>query len=628
MTPNAHDPPAPQRSSLSWPPPGLETVYGRLWPLIALLAIGDVVLLLPLLVAVGTRQHFASLGPFGQNWWFLIVTTTVGVLIIVGSLERVVRLAWDAGRAARNGHGWLTILHVVSDGTRDTGFLLQGARQFTGLAPKERTPILYLRLAAAALHLSAVLLMPVGFVVGVLLGRWSWAGPPVLWVLAVWIPLLVLLLGSFARLAAFVLGRAVRRPKHLPRVSVMIRSEISSWNEQSRELGGVDGPTPGAAGRGTAFSLSAVALAIAGVIVVGATGLLALAGTIPPILASIAIPSFSTIEARLQQAEVYRPFRLDADPSVTAVVAGEALQSLLHVGQRRELVDYERAPARVYEHRFISDSLREWLTPAWVRETIEDGAQNLSAEDRRLLDSAAAHPGFAEFATIAAAAEADIIGTRYATFPDSVSPVAMRIPRYSALRNGSSILLASASVHLAEGRPARAERAIREVISTGFVLMDDGPTLIDNLFGARLVQNGGRALGYYLRRTGRAGEADQLDAISAHLKRATERLGQRRLGPSVERATRAMPRVVTDTMSPLGLRWEFYSTVSTFASCNNLFTIVFGPGEEYRKWVEEARASLVRRESDAEMFRFLSRGWFGIGGCLPILGGLQLLNAV
>ncbi len=623
MTLDASDPPAQQQSSLSWPPPGLEALHGRLWPLVALVAIGDIMLFLPLLVAVGTRQHFASLGPFGENWWFLIVTTTLGVLILLGSLERVVRLSWAAGAAAKNGHGWLTILHVVSDGTRDTGFLLQGVRQFTGLAAKERTPILYLRLASAALHFLAVLLMPIGFVVGVLLGLWSWAGPFALWVLAVWIPMLVLIAGVFARLIAHLLGRAVRRPAGLPRESVTVRSEISSWNEQSSELVGADGPTAGTSGRGLPFRLGAVALGIASGAVIVAGVALTLAGTIPPMLASVAVPSFSSIEANFQRAEVFRPYRLEPDPNITARAAGEALQSLLHVGQPRELEGYEQAPARVYERPFIPDSLR-----AWLRQTINAGGQNLSAEDRRYLEAMAAHPAFAELETIASAAEIDVVGTRYApAFPESLLPLEMHIPAYFGLRVAIDIILISAYMDLDAGRPARAERAIREVISTGFVLIDDAPMLIDNLLGTRLVLNGGTALKVYLRRTGRTDEVEKLDAIADHVQRVTERMGQRRIGHSVEQATRAMPEMVTDTLSPLGLRWEFFQTVSTFASCNNLFTMVFGPGEEYRNWVEEARASLVRRESDAELFRFLGRGWFGTGGCLPIVAGLQLMDA-
>src|SRR3970282_1108398 len=48
--------PAPATASLSWPPPALESIHGRLWPAIAVLALADIVLVPPLLLSLGTPQ--------------------------------------------------------------------------------------------------------------------------------------------------------------------------------------------------------------------------------------------------------------------------------------------------------------------------------------------------------------------------------------------------------------------------------------------------------------------------------------------------------------------------------------------------------------------------------------------
>jgi hypothetical protein len=46
---------------LSWPPPGLERLQGRVWRVIAVGWIGSLVLVLPLLWALAVEQPFYSL---------------------------------------------------------------------------------------------------------------------------------------------------------------------------------------------------------------------------------------------------------------------------------------------------------------------------------------------------------------------------------------------------------------------------------------------------------------------------------------------------------------------------------------------------------------------------------------
>jgi hypothetical protein len=621
--------PATQRY-LPWPPPGLELLHGRLWPLIAVLGIGDVVLVLPLLVSMGIRQHFASMGPFGERWWIPLLTTAIGIVLLTGAAERLVRLASRAGQAAKDGHGWRTILYVASDESRDTGFLLQGARHFATLAPADRRLVLALRLAGTALALTAVILPPTGLAIGALLGRLGWLQAGALWTLAAWFPLGLIVLSALARYSAYVLARAARGDAATRAARAeAVRGEIAEWVSRSRDVLGTGGPELGSAGRRGPFRLASVGLAVVSVIVVALLALLAVAGSIVPILTSIAVPRFGSTQGRLLEAELYRAYAAPLDSSVTARAAGEALHVLTMVGQE-ETPAFMRAPVRRYGPFSEHDTLPggRLMAPKRVIEGFASRGRDLSASERQLLMRRAAHPALAEFATVASAPQADVVGTRYQLpFPAGISPLALPIPRYQPLREGARARLAAALLDLAQGRADRAERGVREVISTGLALMDHGRTLIDAFIGAATVKEGAETLDGLLRATGRAREADELRRLRDQTRLVTERVAEVGMGGNVETAVRSMTRIVTDTMLFQGLRWEFYMNVRTFAPCINLHTMVFGAGQEYAAWIEEARRSLVRRESDEALFDLVSRGFFGTGGCLPLFRGIRLVRA-
>jgi hypothetical protein len=209
-------------------------------------------------------------------------------------------------------------------------------------------------------------------------------------------------------------------------------------------------------------------------------------------------------------------------------------------------------------------------------------------------------------------------------FPQGASPIALPLPRFAPLREGARARLALALADLADGRPDRAERGVREVISVGLHLVDEGPTLIDALIGTVIAREAGDDLDGLLRATGRTREADDLLRMRTQTRHVTQRMAAVTVGGGTEEALAEMPRLVTDTAGILGLRWEFYLQITSFAPCMNLHSMVFGPGEEYRTWVDQAKRSLVHRESDAQFFEFLGRGLFGTGGCIPVVEGLAL----
>ncbi|HXV85352.1 MAG TPA: hypothetical protein VD793_01575, partial [Gemmatimonadales bacterium] len=474
---------SPARSAaLSWPPPALAEIHGKLWPTIALLGLADLVLVLPLLASLGIRRPLGSLGPFGEAYWVPLSATVIGGMALLGGLWRLARLLWNARGAARAGHGWGTVLAVTADEPRDTGFLLTGQRAYAALQPAARDTVITARLFAAASSLAAVLWMPGALSLSIVLGRLGAATERFLWTSTFWIPLALGVGGLLGAMAARVLTRGARRAAPAPPAAPdgdALR-QVTEWNQA---LKAQRGDLPAMIGRDTwpkGFGLAAVGTVLLALLVAVPVSLLTLAGTIGSVIASIATPAFGGAQARLAAVEVLRRYGLDPDPAITEQAAGEALHVLLSVGRSEaERPAAERPPVRVHAE--------PWWSAGGMGEKFEQGEWIDSLFARRpagspeavFLRQVAAHPGHAEFATVARARSADVIATRYQIpFDTSVTVVNLPIPRFTSIRQGARAHLARAAAELGQGRRAEAERTIREVISVGFRLLDDGPTLM------------------------------------------------------------------------------------------------------------------------------------------------------
>ena len=186
------------------------------------------------------------------------------------------------------------------------------------------------------------------------------------------------------------------------------------------------------------------------------------------------------------------------------------------------------------------------------------------------------------------------------------------VPRFGTLRAAADARIAAPAYQLARGRADAAEEDLSEVIAVGFLLADEGPTLIDNLVGYAIVEAGGAALEDFYRVAGRRGESAQLSRLRDVAERTTALIrANTPVGP--EAWARSLPELVLDTGLVRGVRWEYFINLATMAPCLNVNRIVFGAGDEYQAFVEEARESLVRWPSEEPLFELARRGWTGVG---------------
>jgi hypothetical protein len=340
----------PEPSSYaSWPPPGLEPVHGKLEPVITLLAVADLLLVVPLLAGVGTTGPFWSTGPFGGIWWMLLVTTFLGSMLFVASATELIRFFRTAAAGAERGHGWRTILLVASDDSRDTGFVLQGGRAYAGVARARRDGILRARLVATGGLILAGGLMPVGFAAGLVAARLNWAGPGFLWFASLWLPLAVLVIALAARAVDRVLSGSIRRDQARRQAADQeVTSEIADWNRRLRESSAHLRVATGSP-VGRAFNAGALAVGVLALAVILPVTLLTVAGTIGSMMAEIGLPTTSNTRGRIAAVRLLRRYRLETDPRITADSAGAALHALTSVGPAGGMeLPFTRAPSRVY----------------------------------------------------------------------------------------------------------------------------------------------------------------------------------------------------------------------------------------------------------------------------------------
>ena len=167
---------------------------------------------------------------------------------------------------------------------------------------------------------------------------------------------------------------------------------------------------------------------------------------------------------------------------------------------------------------------------------------------------------------------------------------------------------------MSNGQRADAEHTLTELISTGFLLIEQGPTLLDNLIGVELTRMGADGLeGYYVR----IGQPDRAESLAWARDGALAAAKKARAGliPQDARAIlQGVPDLVENENALRGLRWEYFATFNMLAPCINLQKMVFGIDDDYDEWRRRAERSIVRVPGEQELFDLAESGALGSGG--------------
>jgi hypothetical protein len=601
---------------LRWPPPGLERMQGDLFAIAGRAALAGGLLALPLLFVVAREQDFATLGPFADAWWVSAILASVGLTFTLDALIRSARTMRRAARALGSGYDITTVAHVLADSSRDMGFLLQGARHFSVMDAREREAIASIRVTAAVLMAAAGLWLTLAVTIGLFFAARGLISPSGLQMVTLLPALLAYAGGGVATVVQDGRVRSARRAwHHQPWSADLASDEIQRWRADRAHL---EIATGSATHEGLTRVLGRAPIVVWALALVVAAAVLTLvsASTVGPILTTVSMPTIDNYGPRAARAEAFRSYVTGGDVTITATEAGQILQDLIYVGTDHEPSAGERPPSRrIAQPRvpnFGDVSNPMGLKPfAWGDSLIERVAAGVTSEQRDYLADVAAHPASADFSRLARATALDAGSARWATpFPEGMTMATVPLPRFTPLRSSANAHVAAAAYELVEGRADRAERLLSEVISVGFLLGDQGPTLIDNLVGYALVEAGGAALEDLYRVTGQTGAASELSRLGEVAERSARLIPVDRSEGS-EAWVRSLPAMVLDTTLMRGLRWEYFIEIATVAPCLNMQRMVFGADESYGVFIDQARESLVRWPSDEAVFEIAKYGWIG-----------------
>lgn len=614
----APNPSSPQARSggpppLSWPPPGMEWIQGKLWQVTVVAMLGSLVTVMPLIWSLAVSQDFWSLGPLGEHWQLGLTITMVGLAVLFMAFFLLFSLMRAAGRAADLGYGFLTIAEVTTDLSRDTGFLLQGKRHYSRFRRDQRGNLVMARLTGAVLLLVSSLWLAVGFAVAVALAARGIIGPRDVWFFTVGPSVVFFVTGGGLYLAQAIRVRMARL-SWLSDDGVggwSVREEAARWSARMDEARNMIALDAGMKDQGRLFRNAALLTVLLFVIIAVPIATISITATVGPILAEIAIPQFLLVQEMAGSIEPLRRFRVEADTSISPVQAGMALNNLAFVGLVPEEEQLELPPSRPYsEHWFPNPGIFPDIYQEDVaRDLMLRTGSGFDTDELAALRQAAAHPGQGELEILARAAAADLVSTRWQVpFPDTLSMFTMPLPHFTEIRYAALANVSRAAVEVMDGKPAQAEQTLHQLISAGFLLVDHGPTLIDNLMGVVIVGLGGDALeGLYQVR----GRTEDLKTLKWARESAAAAAHASRLGVNeddIHTVLKGIPNIVEDETALRGLRWEYLATFNMLAPCINLHKMVFGPDETYDAWLLRSEAALVRFPGEAPLFELASSG--------------------
>jgi hypothetical protein len=575
--------------------------------------VGSLVLVLPLLWALAVEQPFYSLGPFEDNWELGLGIAALGAIVVVVAFGLLLGVLRAAAKAADMGYGSLTIGEVATDSRHDTGFLVQGKRHFSSLDAATLARIAKARVRGSILLLAGALWLVVGFGMAVILAARGFTTPPGIWLVTLGPTLLATVVGLALLVRQYGAVRSALGGWHAQQGPDNVLAESVAWNDR---LASSDSVVLGAGARGQgarfrAAAAIAVVLFLLGFVPTMTVGVTTAVG---PILAEIAVPSFLSVQEMAGAAEALRRYRIEPDVSISPADAGASLQSIAFIGESASPEPWERGPTKRYEQGWFPDPdfFPDPFSDDVARDLLSKELEEFTEEEQAALRQAASHPAQAEFRLLARAPMADVASGRWTLpFPDSLTFTDLPWPRFPEFRTAGLARVAKAAVEVSTGRAADAEATLRELISTGFLLVDQGPTLLDNLMGVVLADMGGDALEAYYHRLGRE---DDAEALAYARKSAQDAARMARAGvipEDIHALIQGVPDLVESDGALRGLRWEYFAAFNLLAPCINLHKMVFGPDDTYDAWRERARDTLVRLDGEGDLFDLAESGVVG-----------------
>lgn len=326
-------------------------------------------------------------------------------------------------------------------------------------------------------------------------------------------------------------------------------------------------------------------------------------------LARILDPSANTRE-RVEFAQRARAFALPADPAITPMEAGLALNALLRPGATAEhfaaTMEPAVRPARSWQSMAIPMEMLATARPDIFavpssRSILEATSRGLSPGEMEYLRTLATAPVWREFDLVARAPAVDVVGGQFVTpFGEGARAEQRPLPKYGDARELAHAAVSRAAYHMAIGHRDSAEAVLRSIISFGYAFIDNGPGIIDEMIGTVIVGVGRDGLQRYYAIQGdpRAGMAALRPPPKSAYLAASRRTGR----ATADEVQQRLIARLEDPSVPRGERFEIARMLSA-GSCTTVHDLLFGPRAQVLDAIERARRSLPRYASERALMK-------------------------
>jgi tRNA A-37 threonylcarbamoyl transferase component Bud32 len=604
---------------LEWPPPGLEQLHGRLRRLGLNYLLGGVFIALTMvtIIAAGPRMNSLLASPVTL---LILIVAMAGAVLLSVAVARTIAVGSRGTQAVESGYSWMTVFEVLADTRGDTGNVIAASREYAGLAPGARDRYRRNRIwSETALFAGGALVVPT-FLLVVMLGSNGIGG----W-RAAWLVLGVPIAGVLVTLALSWWERRAFAA-HRRRGKVVSRAEIARlagpWYDTFES---VRNGQRLARGRALAPSLGRRATIAGGTILAVMLLLLIplnVVATLGPAYWTWTLPKFANTKDRIRISQIARPYVLAKDPRITALDAGRAFYSLHAASRESSMFPEHDLPERLPPAPWDS-AIPAGLFPTaqWTQAPnipsplaiITAARRGFTPAEMAYLARVASAAQWKPFDLMARARSIDYLGARYRLpFPQGANVWALPIPKFTATKTLAYASLSRAAYHLARGNRDSAQTVLRGTISVGFLLIDEGNTLIEQLIGA-VITGIGRAglIDYYNAIGDPRGAALQarLDSMVATVEEPvpeSARLFQNVDAGEVAALRDVIRRTARDPRELRGVRLEMLHVLG-MAPCTNLRELVFGPAPDVTETFAYARAKLARFPSDSAVLTLIER---------------------
>ena len=327
--------------------------------------------------------------------------------------------------------------------------------------------------------------------------------------------------------------------------------------------------------------------------------------------------------------EGVRSYALPKDASITPMQAGIAFNALSRAPTGAPSAYTWREPTHRADHPWDTLTITPdmflasrpnpniYTGPSW--KIIAAASRGFTPKETEYLRAVAHAPIWRDVALVARAPAIDMLGARF-QFPlaENATWEAMPLPSLGSLKDIAFEELVRAAWYISQDQPDSAEAVLREAISFGLAVKDNGNTAIEQLVGhtAALIGREGQQEFYQLRGKPLA-RRPELQPFNGNLPN----------GPKLtpDEVRRRLIARVTDPSAPRAERVEAVRRLE-YSACSNVKEMLFGLRPESQRAIDAAKLALARYPSERAVLDLAARpprltldDIRGVGALAPVI---------